>query len=123
MKSPKHTKLIITVSLLLILSYACKKESENPSVKIKSVTVKNEGVFNFTGGLTYAVIDSLSYDINIETEPAGAPGFFSINGGEIQLQNTDYNTVDSNDKYISFFANSSGICMEGNNRLDFVFEN
>jgi len=108
---------------MLWLIASCKKDETNPSVSVKTVIVQDEGKFDFQPGLTYAVFDSLEYFINIETSPSGASVYYSINGGDILPKNTNYIPIGSNDKYISFFTTPDGICMEGNNRLDFGFGN
>ncbi len=111
------------MGILLSIISSCKHEDTSPNVRINSILINNEGEFDLENGLTYAVIDIETYELDVKTEPLDATVFYSFNGGDIQQKSNQFIAIDSNDKYISFFSNSNGDCMIGNNRLDFGYGN
>jgi hypothetical protein len=123
MQHKSNLFLLFSIGILLSIISSCKHENASPNVRINSILINNEGEFDLENGLTYAVIDSETYELDVKTEPLDATVFYSFNGGDIQQKSNQFIVIDSNDKYISFFSNSNGDCMIGTNRLDFGYGN
>ena len=123
MKHKTNLFLLFSMGMLLAIISSCKHENASPNVRINSILINNEGEFDLENGLTYAVIDSETYELDVKTEPLNATVFYSFNGGDIQQKSNQFIVIDSNDKYISFFSSQDGSCILGNNRLDFGYGN